>query len=94
VGEKEETVMLTIRFGGEEYLFTGNRLEDGGAITTPTAYQEGTVSYAHLGHDGLVRRFREVIGTAQDIEIIGSVKEPELSDGWLGNVFRHPSWDR
>ena len=69
--------MLKIRFQGRRYLFTGDSLDQGGAITTREAYVHGEVSYAHLMTDGKIRRFGKIIGTWADIKILGSYqREP------------------
>lgn len=85
--------MLTIRFQGRDWLFTGDSLADGGAITTADAYREGTASHAHLCRNGTVRRFGEPIGTVGDIQVLGEA-EVEPDDPFLGalNIFTHPSW--
>jgi len=61
--------VLFIKFKGEKYLLVGD-LDSGGAIATQEAYDNFKVSYAHLFSDGNVRRYREIIGTKADIEVI------------------------
>lgn len=50
-----------VRFQGAEYIMVGE------AITTPELYEAGECSFAHLCGDGLIRRFREVIGRKEDL---------------------------
>ena len=61
--------VLYIKFKGEKYLLVGD-LITGGAITTKEAYANFNISYAHLCSDGKIRRYQEVIGTKDDIEVI------------------------
>ena len=87
-------MMFKIRFQDKEWLFIGESLEDGGAITTEEAYQAGTVSYAHLCDDGVVKRFCNVIGGIDGIEMIGpadvEIDEPVKA---LVNILLDDSWD-
>jgi hypothetical protein len=82
--------MKRIRFQDREWLLVGTTH---GAIATPEAYANGEASYAHLGRDGVVRRFHEVIGTVSDIEFLGDTETPQQSPDWLANLFTDPSWD-
>ena len=63
---------LKIRFKGEEYIFPCGTLEAGGPIATPEQYQNFRPSFAHLFPNGQVKRHGEVIGTREDIEVIGT----------------------
>lgn len=85
--------MLIVRFLEKEYLFTGESLEEGGAITTKENYSNGTVSFAHLGADGIVRQLKNTIGTVRDIEVLRPIEEPEHSvRGWLNMINPDRSW--
>lgn len=77
--------MKRIRFQGQEYLL----IED--TIATEEAFRNGEVGYAHIGEDGLIRRFHSVIGSKDEIEILGDadvrmsvegVFNMLLGDGW------------
>ena len=77
-----------ITFLGQDYILVG-----GHAITTETAYLKGEATFAHLCDDGQIRRFGQVIGTAQDIVYSGvSVDlEPEPAEffrGLFGGTWR------
>jgi len=75
-----------IRFQGEDYILIG------GAITTPERYRSGTVSYAHLGNDGVIRRYHSEIGTKNDIEFLNEIEDIEPTiDGFL-NILSGRSW--
>lgn len=60
-----------IRFQGNDYILIGD-IEEGGAIATEAQYENGECSYAHLCTDGLIRRFRQVIGRLEDLEFVGT----------------------
>jgi hypothetical protein len=82
---------LKIRFQGEEYIVVdATKLEDGGAMATPTQFKNGECSYAHI-IDGKIMRFMQQIGTVSDIEVIGTDNtEPNLDtflDGWIGDTW-------
>lgn len=84
-----------IRFQGQEYLLIGDSLETGGAIATAEQYAAGECSYAHLFPDGRVMRFRQVIGSVEDIELIGKAESPITNPlETLINALTHPSWNR
>jgi hypothetical protein len=84
-----------VRFKGENYLLIGD-LPRGGAIALEETYLRGDVSFAHLGWDGLIRRYNEVIGERQDLEMLGKVEDEKaelpLSEDWFDNVLDAPSW--
>jgi len=86
--------MLTVRFQGAEYLFTGDTLADGGALTTPAAYENGVASYAHVCLDGTVKRYRQVIGTVADVEVVGPADSPDMTVGGVVNLLTGETWDR
>ena len=79
-----------VRFQGNEYLLIGD-LESGGPIATQGAYENGEVSYAHLGCDGVIRRYCQEIGTKDDLEFIGE-SDTKLTDDAFANILIHPSW--
>lgn len=62
--------MLEIKFKEKKYLLIGS-LKEGGAITTEKSYTEGLVSFAHLFRNGKIYRFQTLIGTKDDITILG-----------------------
>lgn len=70
--------MEWIRFKDEKYLLVGN-VEEGGAIATQQDYENGDVSFAHLGPDGTIRRFHKAIGTVNEIEFLGKVDEGKFN---------------
>ena len=69
--------MMTIRFQNKDFVFTGEDLEAGGAITTLDDYENGRRSYAYLCESGKIKRFNQVIGSREDIEIVGEC-EPNV----------------
>lgn len=76
-----------IRFQGEEYLLIG---ETNGAIAKEDDYRHGRCSYAHLYPDGRILRFREQIGTIDDVEFLDDAKEMEVAPDALPNIlFSH-----
>ena len=80
--------MFKIRFQSRRYLFTGDSLDQGGAITTREAYVHGEVSYAHLMTDGKIRRFGKIIGTWENIKILGSYqREPRPTIDGFGKLL-------
>mgnify|MGYP001617289509 CR=1 FL=1 len=70
--------MLKVRFKGNEYLLVGTPEE--GALATEDQYTHGKCSYAHLFEDGRILRFREHIGDRADLEVIGEVGSPGMTD--------------
>ena len=68
---------MTIRFQNKDFVFTGEVLEAGGAITTLDDYENGRRSYAYLCESGKIKRFNQVIGSRDDIEIVGEC-EPNV----------------
>ena len=87
--------MLNIKFQGTEYLFTGDSLDEEGALTTPGAYAAGTVSFAHYYPEdgGIVMRWGKVIGSGADLAVVGPASEPEASMESFINCLTHPSWE-
>lgn len=65
--------MLEIKFKNRKYLLIGN-LKKGGAIANEKAYKKGLVSYAHLFPNGKIYRFQKLLGTRDDIKILGEKK--------------------
>jgi hypothetical protein len=90
--------MLLVKFHGMELLFPGESLVEGGFLADREAYVAGTASYAHLGKDGKVRRYHEVVGSTDDVEVLGPVSDP-MDDpgadvaGSLRTIMTHPSWE-
>ncbi len=99
--------MLNIKFRGTPFLFIGDSLDESGPITTEDDFRTGRVSSAHYwphGTSGIVKRYNDVIGTRQDIEIVGPASvEPLTFDeqivaldnmlggdrGWFGKPETH-----
>lgn len=77
--------MKRIRFQGQEYILVG------GAITTEEAFYNGEMGYAHLGEDGLVRRFHSIIGSKNDIEILGDA-DVKMSVEGIINMLTGNGW--
>jgi hypothetical protein len=86
--------VLWILLAGSKWLFVGETLAEGGAITTPEAFQAGTVSYAHLMRNGKIKRFGATIGTVADITVLGTaeIETPENVDA-LFHLLTDPSWE-
>lgn len=88
---------MRIRFQGNEYLFIGDYdPEEGlgdGAIATKEAYENGKASYAHLFINGEVKRFQQVIGHVEDVEVLGPTSA-EIKDCFVDNMLTHPSWNK
>lgn len=76
-----------VRLDGETYI-----LIDGGAITTPDDYLAGRCSYAHLTPDGRIMRFRQQIGTEDDLEQLGEIEIGEPGIGTLLGILSDDSW--
>ena len=87
--------MMRIRFKDEDYLFTGDSLEEDGAITTDELYKNGECSYAHLFEDGSILRFLSQIGVRADITILETNVDVEPDNFGLAimNILTSPSWD-
>ena len=68
--------MLKIRFKGCEYLFTGDSLDEDGALTTEERYAAGEESYAHCFSHGAVMRYGKQIEYLEDVEVVGPVEVP------------------
>ena len=79
-------MMQKIRFQGEDYILVG------GAIATPERYKSGTVSYAHLHEDGIIRRYHSEIGTKNDIEFLGDIEDIEATMDGFFNMLAGHSW--
>lgn len=71
-----------IKFKGKVYYLIGGDLENGGPIATRYQYEHGLLSYAHLLPDGQVKRFNEVIGTREDVKVIGEATLKVKEDAW------------
>ena len=84
-----------IKLHGNEYVFTGATLEEGGAIATEQVYKAGECSYAHLFEDGTILRFQEQIGTVQDIEVLEDAIAIDIEDplALMLTILTHPSWE-
>lgn len=59
-----------IKFQGIEYLLIGEDDYIGRAIATEEEYSHCLPSYAHLNPDGTIERYRQHIGTIEDIEFL------------------------
>ncbi len=75
----------TIRFKGNDYLLIGN-LQDGGAIATQDDFEHGRCSFAHLCPDGSVKRFTEVVGDREDIEVTGDCEADIQTDAFCNGM--------
>lgn len=85
---------LRIRFQDKEWLLIGD-LEQGGAIATKEAYENGEVSYAHLVPDGRIFRYNKEIGDVGEIEVLGLVTDDEVNlteDAW-DNLLFGDTWE-
>lgn len=81
-----------IIFENKEYI-----LVDHEAITTKEAYENGTISYAHLKPSGKILRFLKVIGTKDDITFTGEFVEAspdfdKFMDGLFGGSWPFNRW--
>lgn len=79
-----------VRFRGLDLILVGDDVRDG-ALAFEGDYRAGRASYAHACDDGFVRRFRRILGRAEDLEI-GDLCEIEMEPGALLNVLTHPTW--
>ena len=68
VRQGKDDGILHIKFKGKRFLLVGDLKS--GAITERKNYENFKISYAHLFSDGKVRRFCEIIGTKEDIEVL------------------------
>ncbi len=75
-----------VRFQGADYILVE------GALTTVERYEQGLCSYAHMYEDGKVRRFREVIGSADEIETVGEceAEPPDLGEAFCEMLSGYP----
>lgn len=73
-----------IRFQNQEYLLVEN------AITTEEAFRNGEMGYAHIGDDDLVRRFGGIIGSRDEIEILGDANVRMSIEGVFNMLFDWP----
>jgi hypothetical protein len=67
-----------IRFKGEVYVLIGD-MESGGAIATPQQFENWECSFAHLYPNGDIKRFGEVIGRREDIQVMNQKIECRVS---------------
>lgn len=74
------TKLKYIEFQGQKYLLVGD------AIATIEAFQNGQIGYAHVGEDGFIRRYGGIIGTKDDIEILGEV-DIEMTVEGIANLL-------
>lgn len=71
-----DTVNVHVRFNGTEFWWIKNRNGDGPLAPLSHCNEAGDienmmgVSYAHVFSDGVIRRFRQAIGTVKDLEIL------------------------
>ena len=79
-------MMQRIKFQGTQYILVG------GAITTEERYKSGTVSFAHLGDDGIIRRYHEEIGTKADLEFLGEIEDVSPTPEGIANMLSGRSW--
>ncbi len=63
--------MLKIEFKGEKYLFDGEDLNEEGFIATEYQYEHFIESFAYYRPDEGVNRHGRIIGSKDDIKIIG-----------------------
>jgi len=61
--------VYNIKFKGKKFLLIGDLTD--GAIATKEQYESFETSYAHLCADGKVKRFHKIIGTKDDIKVLG-----------------------
>ena len=83
---KEKKIMTEDKLKLEKIKFKGNTfLFIDGAITTKDDFENGRVSYAHMGDNGVIKRYGETIGTREDVEFTGEMVEvsPKLTSGEL-----------
>ena len=59
--------MQKIKFKNQDFILMGDK-EMGGSIATEHQYQNFEESFAYLTNDGRVLRYRQQIGTVDDIE--------------------------
>lgn len=66
--------MLKIKFKGMEFVFVGYDLTEG-AIALREDYENFRPSFAHLFPNGEIRRHGSLIGSREDIEILGKTDD-------------------
>ena len=76
-----------MRFQGDELLFIGATLADGGPLTTEERFASGDISVAHLNPDGRVLQYHRQIGTRADIEVLEVVPTPAPSPEAAGKLL-------
>ena len=76
-----------MRFQGDELLFIGATLADGGPLTTEARFVNGQISVAHLERDGRVMQYHRQIGTRADIEVLEVVPPPTPTPEAAGKLL-------
>lgn len=75
-----------VEFKGDEYILISDSpvlKKAHGAMTTPELFRHGKMSYAHLGEDGVIRRFHTEIGTREDLRLLRLMETPKPdADAW------------
>lgn len=93
----EDNKAAIVRFQGFEYMLFlagGSSIDDWyGSIATQEQWREGKCSYAYLGPDGTIRRYREIIGQRSDLEFVRLIENPQHSEEAIVNMICDPSWD-
>ena len=79
-------MMLRVTFQGAEYVLTNGDLIDGPLATTEQ-FQAGLPSFAHLFPDGNVRQYNVIIGTVQDIVVLGEIADLETNADFFENLL-------
>jgi len=87
---KEKEKQLVVIFHGNPYLLIGD-LDEGGPIVTKDDFEHGRCSYALLCRTGEIKRFHEIIGRKEDLEVIGDCEAEAGIDALIG-MLSDPSW--
>lgn len=75
-----------IRFQGEEWILI-DRL-----ITTEEAFTNFEPPYAGISDDGFVMRYHQIIGTSDEIEVLGDAEHDGPTLDAVCENFDHPGW--
>ena len=62
--------LLSAGFSGGRAIAPLSHCDEAGHVHMEAAFNPAADSYAHLGVDGKIRRYGQVIGSAKDLEVI------------------------
>jgi hypothetical protein len=85
---------LAVRFKGFDFILVREDVTQAGALTTREIALRGEISFAHLFESGKIKCFDRVIGSYNDLEVLGETPPIRVGHPVFSKDWTRAAWNR